>query len=81
MLLSKSRCVVTIRREDFGIVWLFFTELQVSRAYLNIMPFDNTSVTPAYVVQIRWLLEGILVPSVGTVGILGMHSYSLLHGI
>ena len=36
------------------------------------MASDITSGTPAYVVNMRWFLEGILVPSVGIVGILGM---------
>ena len=35
------------------------------------MASDTAIVTPAYVVKMRWLFEGILVPSVGTVGILG----------
>ena len=42
------------------------------------MDSEATSATPAYVVMMRWFLEGILVPSVGSVGILGKIAISSL---
>ena len=36
----------------------------------------NDSVhTPDYIVHIRWLFEGVMLPAVGMVGILGMNKY------
>ena len=31
--------------------------------------------TPDYIVNIRWLFEGVMLPAVGTVGILGKDKY------
>ena len=32
---------------------------------------DSVPVTPAYVVNIKWALEGVVMPTVGVIGIIG----------
>ena len=41
---------------------------------------DSVPVTPDYVVNIKWALEGLVMPTVGVIGIIGnlfITSYSL----